>query len=81
MHFDNNLTENKDGQTIFLQNTGITSISDATFVNNGQIDIMIDLGELEIRDSEFTNGGKNHIIGLESTIILKNVKIYDSKSG
>ena len=41
---------------------------------------MIDLGELEIRDSEFTNGGQNHIIGLESTVILKNVKIRDSKS-
>ena len=74
------MTENKDGQTIFLQNTGKASISDATFVDNGQIDIMIDLGELEIRDSEFTNGGQNHIIGLESTVILKNVKIRDSKS-
>ena len=80
VRFVNNTAISSTGQTISLQNTDVVEISDAHFESNLQINVLVELSTLKIENSTFTLGDANHIKGLDSSVILDNVRIYDSEA-
>ena len=61
-----------------MTNTATVVIEDAHFENNPQINLQIELGSMNVINSTFTNGRKNHVKGIDSILTMNKVHIYDS---
>jgi len=76
--FVGNTAVNPAGSTISLQNVNVVRISDAYFSNNNQINIQVELSRMSVINSNFTLNDKNHIRGIDSTVTLDNVHMYNT---
>jgi hypothetical protein len=79
VRFIDNISGSKSGYTMDFQNTLWVEIADTSFSGNQQININIELGNLKVTNSTFTNGQGSHIVGIDSYIGLDRVTIYDSR--
>ena len=48
------------------------------FERNPQTNIVVTAGDLVVRNSTFTDGKGSHIRGVQASVILDNVHIYNS---
>ena len=80
VYFENNKSTNPAGQTFSLKNTNKAEISGAHFKKNPQNNVLVELGQLEVDNSEFTEGKVNHIKGVDSTVRISKVNVHDSSS-
>ena len=77
--FVGNLAQSDDGQTLSLQNTETVIIEDTEFSRNPQVNIRLKLAIIEVKNSIFTDGKKQHIYADQSKVSLDGVTIRDSE--
>ena len=63
---------------MLFQNTKHVKIADSIFDGNHQDNLNVRFGDIVVTNSTFTDGSKSHIFAFQSSMLVKNVTMFDS---